>query len=312
MPFKSQAQRGFMFANHPELAKEFEAATPKGKKLPEHVAKMADGGEVESPIIERLRALLAAGGAPVSADVNSMASADSVDQSSGTAKMADGGEVPAIGDVMTNLNQTPGTNYDFYKDMSADDRLALQKQLMANRQSTGNLIASGAAGLGDAIANSFGGKNTTFQKDLTSQEDKMDQNALQGVDTARTQKMQDFQANLEMAGNDPNSPLSQSARQMMKAAGINVASGLPYSVVAKLAPAIGELALKQATLAQQGAFQRGQLATEEEGKRIEATKALGQQGIVSRILHPEVTKQLEEQAGMNQPSKGWSYVGKVK
>ena len=39
MPFKSQAQRGFLYAKHPELAKEFEAATPKGKKLPEHVAK---------------------------------------------------------------------------------------------------------------------------------------------------------------------------------------------------------------------------------------------------------------------------------
>ena len=39
MPFKSQAQRGFMYAKKPALAKEFEAATPKGKKLPEHVKK---------------------------------------------------------------------------------------------------------------------------------------------------------------------------------------------------------------------------------------------------------------------------------
>lgn len=37
MPFKSQAQRRFMYAKHPELAKEFEAQTPKGKKLPQHV-----------------------------------------------------------------------------------------------------------------------------------------------------------------------------------------------------------------------------------------------------------------------------------
>jgi len=37
MPFVSQAQRGLMYAKHPELAKEFEAATPKGKKLPYHV-----------------------------------------------------------------------------------------------------------------------------------------------------------------------------------------------------------------------------------------------------------------------------------
>ena len=37
MPFKSQAQRGSLYANHPKIAKEFEAATPKGKKLPKHV-----------------------------------------------------------------------------------------------------------------------------------------------------------------------------------------------------------------------------------------------------------------------------------
>lgn len=38
MPFKSKAQRRFMYAQHPELAQEFEAATPAGKKLPEKVA----------------------------------------------------------------------------------------------------------------------------------------------------------------------------------------------------------------------------------------------------------------------------------
>jgi hypothetical protein len=38
-PFKSQAQRKFMYSQHPELAKEFEEATPKGKKLPQHVKK---------------------------------------------------------------------------------------------------------------------------------------------------------------------------------------------------------------------------------------------------------------------------------
>lgn len=39
MPFKSQAQRAKFYAD-PKLKKyaaEFEAATPKGKKLPEHV-----------------------------------------------------------------------------------------------------------------------------------------------------------------------------------------------------------------------------------------------------------------------------------
>lgn len=39
MPFKSQKQRAFMYSQHPDLAKEFEAATPKGKKLPMRVKK---------------------------------------------------------------------------------------------------------------------------------------------------------------------------------------------------------------------------------------------------------------------------------
>lgn len=39
MPFKSKAQRAFLYMNHPEVAKEFAAATPKGKKLPDHKAK---------------------------------------------------------------------------------------------------------------------------------------------------------------------------------------------------------------------------------------------------------------------------------
>ena len=39
MPFKSQAQRKFMYSEHPEMAKEWEDKTPKGKKLPKKVKK---------------------------------------------------------------------------------------------------------------------------------------------------------------------------------------------------------------------------------------------------------------------------------
>lgn len=35
MPFQSDAQRRFLYAKHPEIAKEFAAHTPKGKDLPE-------------------------------------------------------------------------------------------------------------------------------------------------------------------------------------------------------------------------------------------------------------------------------------
>ena len=34
MPMKSKKQRAYLWTKHPEIAKEFEEATPKGKKLP--------------------------------------------------------------------------------------------------------------------------------------------------------------------------------------------------------------------------------------------------------------------------------------
>jgi hypothetical protein len=36
MPFQSKAQARYMFAKHPKIAKEFAAATPSIKSLPEH------------------------------------------------------------------------------------------------------------------------------------------------------------------------------------------------------------------------------------------------------------------------------------
>jgi len=38
MPFVSQAQRKWMHSQKPQMAKEWEAHTPKGKKLPKKVS----------------------------------------------------------------------------------------------------------------------------------------------------------------------------------------------------------------------------------------------------------------------------------
>lgn len=47
MPFKSKAQEKWLWANKPGLAQEWQAATPKGKKLPVHVKspKKTTGGK---------------------------------------------------------------------------------------------------------------------------------------------------------------------------------------------------------------------------------------------------------------------------
>lgn len=39
MPFRSQAQRGYMHIHHPEIAKRWDKDFPNQGKLPEHVKK---------------------------------------------------------------------------------------------------------------------------------------------------------------------------------------------------------------------------------------------------------------------------------
>ena len=61
MPFTSESQRKWMWANKPEMAKKWEAHTPKGKKLPEHVKKaskeLASSFSKIAKFIMRTRAL---------------------------------------------------------------------------------------------------------------------------------------------------------------------------------------------------------------------------------------------------------------
>lgn len=49
MPFKSKAQAGFMFANKPQIAKEWASKTPSIKSLPQHV------DNVKSQVIARMK-----------------------------------------------------------------------------------------------------------------------------------------------------------------------------------------------------------------------------------------------------------------
>lgn len=43
MPFRSARQRAYLYANHPEIAKEFEAETPAHVKLPERLPAKKKG-----------------------------------------------------------------------------------------------------------------------------------------------------------------------------------------------------------------------------------------------------------------------------
>jgi len=54
MPFQSQAQRAWMYSNHPAMAKRWEAVTPKGQQLPNHTSPDSTSEETNRLGVRRL------------------------------------------------------------------------------------------------------------------------------------------------------------------------------------------------------------------------------------------------------------------
>lgn len=158
--------------------------------------------------------------------------------------------VPSLSDTTASIAQTPDTNYDFYKDIGENDRKALYDRLTKQQKGPGSVIAQAAGGIGDAISNSFGGQHTSYMKDIQGRQDSRKTEELNAFDTQRTNRLQGMQGNQEMQMNDPKSPLSMGMQKILRSKGLNVPSGMNANVLLKLAGPLGELAMKEATLAQ--------------------------------------------------------------
>ncbi len=295
---------------------------------------MAEGGTVDDKtMLEKIADYLSKNDAPVAHHANETGNAfDNIDTmvkgpdvSSGThTNMAQGGmaQPPDLGQLLSTMNQTPPTNYDFYKDIGAEDRAKLAQHLMQQKASPSGMVASGLAGLGDAISNSYGGKNTSFQKDLGARNDQADAAQLGAFDTHRAQRAQDAQGNQDAMLMDPNSPISQSMRQAAMSAGLQVPSGMPASILMKVIPGFGDLAIKQSTAMTQqgqaaesvrhnkameglsGAGQEQDAQEKEATRKADAVKTLSHRGPLQRIqdsvpfLRSPETDELKKQAGI--------------
>lgn len=256
-----------------------------------------------------------------------------VETSSGPAKnYAGGGEihsvpqepVPPLNAVASSLNTIPDTNYDFYGSVGDDERKALYDSLQAQARSPQAVVAQGLGGIGDAIANSFGGQNRSFQKDIMAMQEGDRAGQLQAFDTQRAQKREGMQASQDMMMNDPNSPTAQSLRKVLKSKGINAPSGMSASVLMRIMGPLGEMAMKEATLGIQGAqleetreqnaFNRGlaqdklaadqassaAAAKEKEAQnRFDAAKGLNSRSTIAKVgdffSKSDATKEMEEQ-----------------
>jgi len=55
MPFKSEAQRRYLYANEPKIAKRWEKETPRNAKLPERAKKKRKGSSIMAALEEGAR-----------------------------------------------------------------------------------------------------------------------------------------------------------------------------------------------------------------------------------------------------------------
>lgn len=182
---------------------------------------------------------------------------------------------PPIGQMMQKLNQTPPTNPGIYQGISADDRAKLMQSLLAKQSGTGNLVAQGVGGIGDAIANSFGHGGQNSMGEARGIAEKNTEQRIGAVDTQRQQKLQDLQANIAQQEADPNSPYSSGMRQFLsQLTGKPMPSGMSAAMLKGIFPDYVKIfdAKMQSTTAQ---GQQG----------IEAGKALTDEGFFSRIAN---------------------------
>lgn len=237
---------------------------------------------------------------------------------------------PELSKLLTTINTTPPTDYSFYKDISAEDRAKLAQDIMAKQRSGANLAASALGGIGDAISNSFGGKNTSFQKDIKADMQAKGAQELNNFDTQRAQKMQDFQANTTGLEQDPSSPLSKQGRDFFISNGVQVPSGMNFSQLKTLAPAMADIvkgkweqSFRDAQLASQNSIaeqaakdrglqiqiQQGQAKRQEDKDMVDASEKAKDQkmhalearskvGWTDRIFNPEVQQALDQEAGL--------------
>lgn len=336
MPFKSDKQRGWMYKNKPDLAKEFETATKqKDAETNERYALTGHKADIEPTDAEKEQYTLTghyAEGGEVKADsddngtlaglrdlMRKHAAGENTHETpkedfmvnSSTKNYAGGGMVnpiPPLDQTMQAVNSTPDTNYDFYGNVGADQRKALYDQLLQKQTSPGNMLAQAAGGIGDAMSNSFGGQHNKFQDETRGIAEQNTAARIGAVDTQRQQKLQDMQGNQEMIMNDPKHPIAAAMRSTLKGFGVNVPSGMPAGIMLKVAGPMGELALKQATVA----IQQGQAAESVRHNKVdEANTATGHTNTLQKQEADIADKQIarKEEAAKGLQSRPWYQKG---
>lgn len=249
MPFQSKAQRGFMYSNHPKLAKEFEEETPKDKKLPEHVEKMADGGifnpyDVDQGDTMTARGIPSAPPMPVLPPVPTPAPPP-------IPFKPQGGLPPPP--PQPQIAPPPPPQSSDQNDLSAflaqqkaglnkygpDQQMAVEQDILKRRRGFGQTAGNAMTGLADALMQGVARAGpSNFQSNLNARNDKTEEGMRSAMKDANAGTIAKMKAEMEISQNDPTSPLSKlaqrSASPLLKQLGLTDAEikDMPASLIA--------------------------------------------------------------------------------
>lgn len=306
MPFASQSQRGYMYSNHPKLAKEFEEETPKGADLPEHVQHFDEGtpsvgsdfdvdsGDTTTPVALTQTPPLPSAPPPTPPSMPPVAFNPLGSHPASYPPppvISQASTVPSSSDDTSNyLNQQKASLSTF----GPEQQMAVQNAILQRQRSPGSLVGQGLAGLGDAIMQGVArAGNPGFLSALQNRQDRQGEAQMGTMEKAQAGKLAQTQENMKLDAKNPSSSLSKiaqnSERPTLKRLGwsddqINKTSAetivdasknsLTYADVQAQIGLKGQIAEQQADIQRQGLGIRGKEA-ETKVKALQAEHPVG-------------------------------------
>lgn len=216
-----------------------------------------------------------------------------------------------------------------------DQEKALMESINKNEGSIQNRLSRGAAGLGDAIMGVAGKSGPGFLNNLQQREESQNKRAMEMLPTLQGMNEKQMAQKQALEGQGANTPLAQAKRaallpyaqkffpgktpkeyQAMLKLPDDFAKMLPIpadvygkEVEAKMKASELNIQGKRADVESkrvEAEMGNQALQRQEEEQRIKgsALSSLGKMGPIDRLLHPDVSKGLSEQAGLNGSSHG--------
>ena len=228
MPLRSKSQERFLWAKHPDIAQEFEDKTSKSQKehLPEHVKKMAEGGEVEDDQDQAInkylqnqfvpRGTIQAPQPPIPS-TPFLAPTDSgkADETNGADNQDERIQSSHPGHSPSDLENAIDSESSQIDKYGPEQENALFQNILKEQKSIPYKLQSGLATLADAIGQA-GGASPTVAENLADRRKTEQEMALNAMPTLQKMNLTGMEAKQKLDEFDPNSPFSKSTQESFK------------------------------------------------------------------------------------------------